>query len=131
MTDTRLMNSMNTEKDILAAIDARMQSVPGHSNADWYVGIASEVEQRLFGHHHVDRKLDTWLYRKAVSVTVARDIQAACQAAGCDGGSRDGDKTTVFVYAFLKSDYTNPDARKSLQAPYSNYSNRGPRGAGR
>ncbi len=91
------------------------------------MGIASDVEEKLFGHHHVDRKVDAWLYCRATNVTVARDIQQTYLSEGCDGGSRDGDKTTVFVYAFLKSDYTIPDAGLSSQAPYSNFSDRGPR----
>lgn len=97
-----------TNAQIIAEIDAYMQRFPGHTNAHWYVGIAADPEARLFTDHRVDRDVGTWIHCPAASDTAARAVEAAYHAAGCDGGPGGGDRTTTFVYAYLKTRTTDP-----------------------
>jgi hypothetical protein len=92
-----------TNAEIIAQIDAYMQSIRGYTNTDWYVGIASNPENRVFSDHQVDRDKGTWIYCPAASDTAARTVEDAYHAAGCDGGPGGGDRTTTFVYAYLKT----------------------------
>ena len=68
----------------------------------WYVGIASDVEQRLFGDHMVDRNGLGWVFREAFDASHAREAETMLLNRGHDGGTGGGDHTTVFVYAFRK-----------------------------
>jgi len=97
-----------TNAQIIAEIDSYMKSIPGYTNATWYVGIASDPETRLFTDHGVDRSVGRWIYCPAASDTAARTVEAAYHAAGCDGGPGGGDRTTTFVYAYLKTRTTDP-----------------------
>jgi len=76
--------------------------------SEWYCGITSDLESRLFGDHKVPRG-DYWRsFRKCHNDTDARAVEAALVKLGCDGGGGGGDRTTVYVYAYLKSDVTAP-----------------------
>ena len=91
-----------TNSEIIAQIDAHMKQ-SGIPNSSWYVGIAADPEVRIFTDHSVDRDKGTWIYRQATSDTAARTIEDAYHTAGCDGGPGGGDRTTTFVYAYLKT----------------------------
>jgi len=73
-----------------------------------YVGITSNIDDRLFGDHAVSRENDHWIYRTATSHTVAREVEQYFLDAGMDGGSGGGDETSKIVYAYVKSALTNP-----------------------
>ena len=88
--------------EIIAQIDAHMKQ-SGVPNANWYVGIAADREARLFADHCVDRNKGTWIYRQAATDAATRSIEDAYHAAGCDDGSGGGDRTSVFVYAYVKT----------------------------
>ena len=94
-------------QQIIADINAYMQQ-HGGTNSSWYVGIASDVHQRLFGDHGVSKDQGVWIYRQAISSAVARSAEKAYLAARCDGGSGGGDNSTVYVYAYRKTASTNP-----------------------
>jgi hypothetical protein len=81
-------------------------SKQGSSRSSWYVGIASNVKQRLHGDHNVPEKNYWFIWRKAESSSHARAIEKAFLDWGCDGGSGGGDSQTTFVYAYLKSGST-------------------------
>ena len=51
-----------TNAEIIFQIDSYMQGIAGHTNADWYVGIAADPEDRLFSAHQVDRNKGAWIY---------------------------------------------------------------------
>lgn len=76
----------------------------GRVRADWYVGIATDVEKRLFVEHNVDRN-GWWIYRKADSERAAREAEAELLELGYDGGTGGGD-CPKYVYAYLKGPNT-------------------------
>jgi hypothetical protein len=80
----------------------------GTAYTDCYVGITSDIQARLFWDHHVSPTLDRWIYRKASSNLVAREIEEHFLAAGMDGGSGGGDKKSKIVYAYKKTSLTTP-----------------------
>jgi hypothetical protein len=92
---------------IIADIDTYMRSVGG-VNANWYAGIASDAETRLFNDHGVSKANGNWIWRRATSSTVARQVEKAYLDAGCDGGGGGGDYSTDCVYVYRKASGTNP-----------------------
>jgi hypothetical protein len=99
---------MNTAQQIIAHIDGHMKKYPNTRASDWYVGIAADVRQRLFGDHGVSEAHDVWAHSRAINSAVARAAEKAYHDAGHDGGPGGGDNTTVFVYAYVKSSRTTP-----------------------
>jgi hypothetical protein len=75
---------------------------------NWYAGITSDVNARLFGAHRVPRENHWFIYRRAISSLEARRIEDALLRKGCDGGPGGGDSSAVFVYAYLKTSITSP-----------------------
>ncbi len=96
-----------TKQQIITDINTHMQQ-HGGSNSAWYVGIASDAGKRLFNDHNVNEKGDVWIFRQAISSSVARDVEKAYLDAGCDGGSGGGDASTTYVYAYRKTRSTDP-----------------------
>jgi hypothetical protein len=76
---------------------------------NWYVGITNDPYRRVFIEHNVP--LD-YQFHKAVdvpSVADARDVEAFfIQKIKTDGGQGGGESDAHFVYAFLKTETTNP-----------------------
>lgn len=90
---------MPVAQTLLGEIDNYIgQSGAGYSR--WYVGITSDINERLFGYHQVPHH-HWWIYRRADNHHDARAIEAAFLEAGCRGGSGGGDYTAVYVYAYL------------------------------
>ena len=75
---------------------------------NWYVGIASNVEARLFSDHNVDKQNGLWAHSTADSDSIARAVDADLLAEGLDGGAGGGDDTTKTVYVYVKTSSTNP-----------------------
>jgi hypothetical protein len=87
-------------QSVISEIDAHM----GKSNivnSGWYVGITSDIEERLFGAHQVPRKNHWFIYRRANNAAEARAIEAAYHKVGCKGCTGGGDHTAVYVYAYV------------------------------
>lgn len=81
----------------------------GGKPSDWYCGIASDWEDRLFNEHQVPRRKDYWyIARKCYNTADARTVEKMLIRFGCDGGVGGGDETTIYVYAYLKGSMTNP-----------------------
>ena len=89
-----------TSPSIVSDINAHMRK-SGILNPGWYVGITSDVDQRLFGDHKVPRANHWFIYRRALSSEDARNIEAAYHRAGCKGGGSGGDYSAVYVYAYV------------------------------
>ncbi len=95
------------KETIKAEIKAHIQS-RGGTYSDWYVGIASDPEERLFNDHNVDKENGKWCYRECENASVAREIEEYfINTLGTDGGSGGGDYTTKHVYAYRKTLSTN------------------------
>ena len=75
----------------------------GGPYSSWYVGIASDPRQRLFGDHSVPRENSWWIFREAFSEEDARITETfLLENYGFDGGSSGGDSNTRYVYAYKK-----------------------------
>ena len=69
----------------------------------WYVGIATDIEERLFGDHSVDKNdVGHYIYYVADNERTARAAEAELLGLGYDGGTGGGDHPR-YVYAFLKT----------------------------
>jgi hypothetical protein len=98
------MKAQNSSS-IIAEIDAQMQK-SAIANSSWYVGVTSDIEDRLFGFHQVPRKDHWYIYRRAINADEARTIEAAYHRAGCKGSGGGGDQTTAYVYAYVITSQT-------------------------
>ena len=96
-----------TESQIIREIGNHIRNCGG-PYPSWYVGIASDPEDRLFNDHHVRKEEDAWIYRTASTSEVARRIERHFLNLGCDGGSGGGDWQTRAVYAYKKAGHTKP-----------------------
>lgn len=76
---------------------------PNDLKSVWYVGVARNIDDRLFGGHNVHRVNDAWIYKRAVDTAHARSAEAMLLRHGHDGGVGGGDNQSVFVYAFRKT----------------------------
>jgi hypothetical protein len=92
-------------KTIYSDINAHIKK-SGINNSGWYVGITSDVEERLFGFHQVPRENHWFIYRRAINSDEARGIEAAYHKAGCDGARGGGDDAAVYIYAYVISQKT-------------------------
>lgn len=80
----------------------------GGPYSSWYCGIAADWEDRLFNEHRVPKKDHWYIARQCYNDADARNVEQALHKLGCDGGGGGGDRTTVYVYAYLKSNETDP-----------------------
>ncbi len=92
-------------QSVVNEIHAHMRK-QGGSPSSWYVGITSDIEQRLFGDHGVPKENHWYCYRETFTSNDARSVEKAFLDYGCDGGSGGGDDTSTFVYAYLKTSIT-------------------------
>ena len=70
----------------------------------WYVGITEEPRNRLQAHS----VKNGYIYVRASSHAVAREIEKHFIRLGTDGGPGGGDADARYVYAYKKMSYTNP-----------------------
>ena len=80
----------------------------GSALNNWYAGITSDIESRLFGAHKVPRKNHWFIFREATSARAAREIEDALLKAGLDGNTGGGDDASTYVYCYKKTSITEP-----------------------
>jgi hypothetical protein len=85
---------------IAGEIEAHMRS-SGIPNSKWYVGITSDIEQRLFGYHQVPKQGHWFIYRRCATANDARSLEAAYHRAGCKGAGGGGDASASIIYAYV------------------------------
>ena len=85
---------------IVADINGHIVKSGAKHYNEWYVGITSDIEQRLFGDHNVPRANHWFIYRRGGSDEVSREAEATMLEKGCQGGGGGGDESSVFVYAY-------------------------------
>ena len=96
----------STAIEIIQAIQSHVAK-RGGDWWEWYVGIAADAEDRLFSDHNVRREGDAWIYKKARTSRVARDVEAYLIETHCaQGGPGGGDENTRTVYAYRTADHT-------------------------
>ncbi len=89
-----------TISTISSEIDAHMRS-SGVLNNGWYVGITSDINERLFGYHRVPRQNHWFIYRRCVTANAARGLETLYHKAGCKGSTGGGDDSCVYLYAYV------------------------------
>ena len=80
----------------------------GRAYSDWYCGITSDWVSRLFEDHQVPKERHPYIARQCYTNDDARAVESTLLNLGCDGAPGGGDKTSVYVYAYLKGSMTNP-----------------------
>jgi len=78
----------------------------GGRYADWYAGITSDPQQRLFVEHAVKKSGDAWISRDAENETMARYAEKQFLDLGMIGDVGGGDSTTRYVYAYKIGPHT-------------------------
>ena len=96
-----------TSREAFAEISAYITR-QGGSYSDWYCGITSNIEDRLFAHHYVPKKFYWQIARECENSESARAVEKALFDFGCDGGGSRRDEDSIYVYAYLKSSDTVP-----------------------
>lgn len=97
----------NRKQEIIKEIKEHIAS-RGGSYADWYVGIATDPQERLFKDHKVNKDTDKWIRRLADSEKQAREIEDYfVNTLKTDGGTGGGINPTS-VYAYRKNSHTDP-----------------------
>jgi hypothetical protein len=95
-----------TKQDIITAFQNWITKY-GSSYNELYVGITSNIDQRLFTDHGVN-KVDIWIHAPADSNETARSVEKYFLDTGCDGDTGGGDYFSTRVYAYKKNSHTNP-----------------------
>lgn len=95
MTDYHTMSSIANQ--IIEAIKVKI----GESSPSiWYIGIAENIQEKLFIQHAVDEQNGKWLYGIADTNIDALDVKKFFVELGVKNNDTDDDKngTVVFVY---------------------------------
>jgi len=97
---------MATKETIKREIKAHIDK-EGSGYQNWYVGIATDPEDRLFNDHKVTEKNGWYIFRHAESSVIAREIEEYfIETVGTAGGQGGGDSLTKSVYAYKKTSNT-------------------------
>jgi len=97
-----ILSAKETFDKIKSFIDDHNNNYP-----EWYAGIASNPEERLFKEHNVSKNADPWIYQKCPNDQSARSVEEALLELGCDGSAGGGDESSIYAYAYRKSANTN------------------------
>ena len=58
---------MADQQKVITFLNDKLMEYPDTANGQWYVGIASDPEDRLFGDHNVSKNKDHWAHIPADS----------------------------------------------------------------
>ena len=90
------------KQEIINAINKHLQKSNKENYQDYYIGITSNVEARLFGDHKVSRENDWWIYCPAKTEEIVREVEkyflGVGMSGGTGGGTGDGDVRIVYCY---------------------------------
>ena len=95
-----------SKEDIIKEITAHLAACGIRNWDEVYVGIADDVEKRLFTDHNVSEKGGIWIYRQANSSDCAREVEKYMLDQGAQGGPGGGSDETNYVYAYKIEPYT-------------------------
>jgi len=101
-----------TKQEIISKINSFMRSYTDSKRNLFYIGITSDIETRLFGAHKVEETTNEYVYYRANSEEIAREVEKEFLELGLDGGDGGGtgNNDVDIVYCFRKMFYTNPKA---------------------
>lgn len=100
---------IKTTQQIIEDIRTHMQK-RGGEYGDWFVGVGTDAVDCLFNAHHVLRKGDRWILRRAASPAAAREVLdyfLNILSADCAVES-ELTATADSVYAYRKAAHTQP-----------------------
>ena len=95
-----------SKEDIIKEITAHLAARGIRNWDEVYVGIADDVEKRLFTDHRVEKDGGIWIYRQANSSDCAREVEKYFLEQGTKGGPGGGSDETNYVYAYKIEPYT-------------------------
>lgn len=97
-----------TAAEIIKAIDAHLMKSNREYYNQFYIGITSDIESRLFGDHKVPRENHWWIYQYADSEDIARDVERHYLELGMQGdeGGGTGSGNVKYVYCYAITNYT-------------------------
>lgn len=97
-----------TYEQIIRDFDEHIRKSYRQSYGEFYIGITSNIEQRLFQEHRVDRNGQWWIYSPADSEDVARQVERHYLNFGMQGGTGGGkgDGSANYVYCYVITSYT-------------------------
>ena len=95
-----------SKEDIIKEIAAYLVACRIRNLDEVYVGIADDVEKRLFTDHRVEKDGGIWIYRQANSSDCAREVEKYWLDQGAQGGPGGGSDETNYVYAYKIEPYT-------------------------
>jgi hypothetical protein len=97
-----------TKQEVITDLKSLITS-NGGAFGEWYVGLCKNASEQLSKVHHVDAKQDKWIYRTALSPALAREIEYYfVKILGAEGSAGPSDETAQIVYAYKKSERTDP-----------------------
>lgn len=97
-----------SRKPIIREIQTYIDGVEG-MYGDWFVGVADSAREALFDRHGVLEEGDLWIYRTATTSRVAHAVRDFFTAElGADGSNEARDGEPTMVYAYRKSEHTDP-----------------------
>ncbi len=94
---------INTEEQIKQEIQKYIAE-SGYPYKDWYVGITDDHKERVLNEHNVKEQ---YIYGECSTSEIARKIEIYfIEILGTDGGSGGGDESSIFIYAYHKTENT-------------------------
>ena len=97
----------NTAQQAFDDIVAHIRDQGGAASG-WYAGITSDLDGRVHDDHLVPREDSSCIKRTCKTSDAARAVEKALLECGCDGGAGGGGPSSIHVYAYIKTDATNP-----------------------
>lgn len=75
---------------------------------NYYIGITNDVKERLFNYHKVDEGNDWWIYCRADTEEICREVEKFYLDKGMDADTGGGNPNTppTFVYCYEINEHT-------------------------
>lgn len=89
-----------SKEDIIKDIDSHLTKSGRRFYSEFYIGITNDVVRRLFTEHNVSKDKMWWIYRRASSAQIAREVEAYYIKKGMRGGSGGGNDESLIVYCY-------------------------------
>lgn len=98
-----------TKDAIINDIEKHLSNSVKEYYRDFYIGITNDVNKRMFTDHNVNKDNDWWIYCKADSEGIARDVENYYLELGMKGDTGGGnlENPPLFVYSYEISDHSN------------------------
>lgn len=95
-----------TKLEIIADIEAHLQTSRKEYYSDFYIGITNNTERRLFTEHNVRKVGSWWIRREAIDKLTAQAVEEYFLEKGMKGDTGGGTDDSVFVYCYEISNTT-------------------------